>query len=516
MTCKFYIAYFLFILLFSGCQEYNKNGTTNDERPNILFIMSDDHANKAISAYHEGLIKTPNIDRLAKEGIIFENAFVTNAICAPSRAVILTGKHSHLNSIKTNHDRFDGSQVTFPKLLQKNGYETALVGKWHLKTEPTGFDYWNILPGQGDYYNPDFINMGDTAVYQGYVTKIIADLALKWMDDRDEQKPFCLMVHHKAPHRNWMPDIKHLDKFENINLPAPSTYHDDYAGRESLKKQKLTVKAHMDYEYDLKIPCDTCPVTEENWWANESFEHEMSRMTVVQKKGWEIGYQSEIETFAKASQLNSILDEWKLQRYLEDYLRCIVSVDESVGQILEYLDSSGLIESTVVVYTSDQGFFLGEHGLFDKRYMYEESMRTPLLIRYPDGIEPGIRSGKLVQNLDIAPTLLDLAGIEIPETMQGESMKVLFGESTDFEWREAIYYHFFEKGWGVDSHYGIRTERYKLIHFYDDSDEWEFFDLDIDPVEMNNLIHNSTYEKTVFELKEQLYELQNHYNDSVH
>jgi len=505
----------LFILAFCNCQKRNKDHFSDINTPNILFIMSDDHANKAISAYHEGLINTPNIDQIGKEGILFKNAFVTNSICAPSRAVILTGKHSHLNGIKTNHDQFDGSQVTFPKLLQENGYQTALVGKWHLKTEPTGFDYWNILPGQGDYYNPDFIDMGDTTIYQGYVTNIIADLALNWLENRNEEKPFCLMVHHKAPHRNWMPDLKHLDKYEDIKLPIPSTYNDDYTGRESLKKQMLTIKDHMDYVYDFKIPCDTCPVAEVNRWAHQSYEREMNRMTEGQKLMWENGYKIEIDDFIKASQSDSGLKAWKFQRYLEDYLRCITSVDENVGKLLDYIDRSGIGENTVVVYTSDQGFFLGEHGLFDKRYMYDESLRTPLLIRFPGRINPGITSDQLVQNLDIAPTLLDLAGISIPEVMQGKSMIPLFDESANIAWRKAIYYHFFEKGWGVDSHYGIRTDRYKIIHFYDDSDQWEFFDLKEDPVEMINLIDNPRYAKTISDLKEQLHSLQNQYKDSV-
>lgn len=511
MKIATFLALSMLINLYS-CQE--KKSTT-PERPNILFLMTDDHANKAISAYHTGLIETPNIDRLADEGVIFENAFVTNAICAPSRAVILTGKHSHLNGIKTNHDHFDGSQQTFPKLLRQHGYETALIGKWHLKTEPTGFDYWNILPGQGDYYNPDFITQGDTTLHQGYVTDIITNLASDWLDNRDSEKPFCLLVQHKAPHRSWMPAIKHLDKFENTTFPEPSSYSDDYSGRESLKKQQLTVRDHMDYTYDFKIPCDTCPVAEVNNWAKKVYYRNMARMTKDQKAAWEDGYKSEIEKFHQVYKNGLDADEWKLQRYLEDYLRCILSVDESVGQLLSYLDENGLSQNTIVIYTSDQGFFLGEHGLFDKRYMYEESLRTPLLIKYPKIIQAKSVVDQLVQNLDFAPTILDMAGITIPDDMQGKSMKSIFIDPANEDWREAIYYHFFEKGWGVDSHYGIRTDRYKLIHFYDNSDQWELFDLQEDPNELHNLIDNPGYTEIKNDLTEQLQQLQIQYKDPI-
>ncbi len=506
---------FIFSIFFVGCKQHGNKDGGNSQRPNILFIMSDDHANKAISAYHKGLIETPNIDRLSDEGIIFQNAFVTNSICAPSRAVILTGKYSHINGIKTNYDRFDGSQVTFPKLLKKNGYQTALVGKWHLKTKPTGFDYWNILPGQGEYYNPNFIKMGDTTNHQGYVTDIITDLAMNWLDDRNKEKPFCLMVQHKAPHRNWMPALKYLDKFDDTIFPVPTTYNDDYNGRESLKKQKLTVKEHMDYTFDLKIPCDTCPVAEVNHRAKINFNRKMNRLTDEQKLAWEKGYTAEIEKIKNAYKTGSNINEWKLQRYLEDYLRCIISVDESVGQILEYLDKTGLSENTIVIYTSDQGFFLGEHGLFDKRYMYEESLRTPLIVRYPNLIQPGISSNHLVQNLDIAPSLLDVAGVAIPKEMQGKSMKSIFANSINEDWRTAIYYHFFEKGWGVDSHYGIRTDRYKLIHFYNDSDQWELYDLQEDPIEMHNLIDDPQYKEITDSLTIQLNQLQVQFKDSI-
>ncbi len=399
--------------------------------------------------------------------------------------------------------------------MRQNGYETALIGKWHLKTAPTGFDYWNILPGQGDYYNPDFINQGDTSQHHGYVTNIITDLALSWLGDREAEKPFCLLVQHKAPHRSWMPALNHLNEFEDINFPQPPTYTDNYNGRESLKKQQLTVKDHMDYTYDFKIPCDTCPVSEVNNWAKKVFQRNMARMTDDQKTAWENGYKAEIKRYQDVHKTKSHIDEWKLQRYLEDYLRCILSVDESVGQILNYLDQQDLSENTLVVYTSDQGFFLGEHGLFDKRYMYEESLRTPLLVRFPKMIQPATRANQLVQNLDFAPTLLDIAGIDIPEEMQGKSMKPIFQNQQQKDWRNAIYYHFFEKGWGVDSHYGIRTDRYKLIHFYNDSDQWELFDLQEDPNEMHNLIDNPNYEEMITDLTEQLRQLQIQYDDSI-
>jgi len=484
------------------------------EKPNIVFIMSDDHAYQAISAYHAELVSTPNIDLIADEGIKFNKAFVTNSICAPSRAVILTGKFSHINGVPGNGQVFDGAQQTFPKILRQNGYQTAMIGKWHLKSPPTGFDYWNVLPGQGDYYNPDFIKQGSDTVYKGYVTDIITELSLDWLKSRDKSEPFCLMMHHKAPHRSWMPSIKHLELFNHKEFPLPGNFYDDYEDREALQVQMLTVKDHMDVRMDYKVPCDTCDTVSVNYWAPEEYWRRLDRLAPDERRKWDESYRKEELEFNDVKDDESKYDRWKFQRYMEDYLRCIVSVDESVGRVLDYLEESGLAENTIVIYTSDQGFFLGEHGLFDKRFMYEEAMRTPLLIRYPEEIRERTQTEHLVQNLDIAPTILDVAGITIPGDMQGESLRAIW-QKDDPEWREAIYYHYYEKGFGATPHYGVRTDRFKLIHFYDVVDSWEFYDLETDPEEMNNLYKDPGYGQQIKELTDKLVELQKMYKDDA-
>ncbi len=492
-----------FLLIISSCSE--------PERPNILFIMSDDHAFQAISAYNPDLIQTPSIDRIAKEGILYNKAFVTNSICAPSRAVILTGKYSHLNGVRGNSEVFDGNQQTLPKILKQTGYQTAIVGKWHLKSEPTGFDYWNVLPGQGDYYNPEFIKQGKDTIYQGYVTEIISQLSIDWLKNRDRNKPFFLMMHHKAPHRSWMPAIKNLQLFDQKEFSLPSNFYDDYEDREGLQSQMLTVKDHMDIRMDFKVPCMDCDTAEANWWAPEEYWRRLNRLNTDEREKWEASYKKEETEYLSVKEDEKRYDQWKFRRYMEDYLRCIISVDESVGEVLNFLNENGLDDNTVVIYTSDQGFYLGEHGLFDKRFMYEEALRTPLMIKYPDNIKTGTVSDQLVLNLDIAPTLLDIAGVEIPTEMQGRPLQKTWDGSP--EWREAIYYHFYEKGWGVSPHYGIRTDRYKLIHFYDFIDSWEFYDLQKDPNEMSNLIQDPEYTQIIKDLKSKLKGLQKKYKD---
>jgi len=482
-------------------------------RPNIIFIMSDDHAYQAISAYNSELIQTPNIDRIADQGIKFTKSFVTNSICAPSRAVILTGKFSHLNGITGNSAAFDGSQETFPKILQRNGYQTAMIGKWHLKNHPTGFDYWNVLPGQGDYYNPDFIKDGFDTVYEGYVTDIITELSIAWLDKRNKKEPFCLMMHHKAPHRSWMPALKNLELFNDEDFTLPGNFYDDYSGKEALKVQMLTVKDHMDVRMDFKIPCDTCDTVSVNSWAPGEYWRRLERLSADERRKWDDSYSKEEIEFYEVNNDESKYDRWKFRRYMEDYLRCIVSVDESVGQVLDYLKENNLDENTIVVYTSDQGFFLGEHGLFDKRFMYEEALRTPLLISYPKEIREKTQTTRLTQNLDIAPTLLDVAGITVPGDMQGESLRKIWLNDVS-EWRDAIYYHYYEKGFGASPHYGVRTDRYKLIHFYDVVDSWEFYDLETDPNEMRNLYTDPGYDQKIKELKDKLLELQKKYKDA--
>ena len=416
-----------------------------EEKPkqsNILFIMSDDHAYQAISAYNSTLIQTPNIDEIATQGIIYNKAFVTNSICAPSRAVILTGKYSHLNGVKGNSEVFDGSQQTLPKILQENGYQTGIVGKWHLKSHPTGFDYWNVLPGQGDYYNPDFIKQGKDTVYKGYVTEIITKLSIDWLKKRKSYKPFFLMMHHKAPHRSWMPALKNLELFDEKDFPLPENFYDNYEGREALKKQMLTVKDHMDIRMDYKVPCISCDTGSVNSWAPGEYWRRLDRLSTEERQTWEDSYKKEETEFWKVKDDETKYDQWKFRRYMEDYLRCIASVDESIGEVLKFLKDNGLDENTIVVYTSDQGFYLGEHGLFDKRFMYEEALRTPLLIRYPGEIEKGSSSESLVQNLDVAPTLLEVAGITQPIDMQGIPLQKTWAENST-GWRDAIYYHYY-------------------------------------------------------------------------
>lgn len=480
-------------------------------KPNIIFIMTDDHGWQATSAYTDSLIRTPHIDRLATEGALMKQAYVTNALCGPSRAVILTGKYSHLNGFKGNREQFDGSQQTLPKILKKEGYQTAIVGKWHLNSNPTGFDYWNILPGQGNYYNPGFIKMGKDTVYNGYVTDITTDLALDWLKDH-QQAPFFLMVHQKAPHRNQMPPLENLDLFNDRTFTFPETFFDDYKGRPALQRQLNKMAGDLEVDHDSKMRCDTCTTRDGIKWARRKYLHEAGRLTPAQQETWHKAYQHEYEAFSRIKTKEE-LRRWQYQRYMEDYLRCVKSVDDNVGRLLQYLDENGLAENTIVIYTSDQGVFLGEHGLFDKRFMYGEAFRTPMLIRYPKGIAPGQRKDQMVMNLDVAPTLLDFAGVAIPHDMQGASMKPLLAGTNVKNWRDKMYYHYYDKGFGTTAHYGIQTARYKLIRFYDPVDAWELYDLEKDPREMKNLYNNPQYAKTVEELKRELRALQVKYKE---
>lgn len=409
--------------------------------------MSDDHASHAISAYGSTINKTPHIDRLASEGMRFNNCFCVNSICSPSRAVILTGKYSHLNGVIDNRVKFDGSQQTLPKLLQQAGYQTAIVGKWHLKSEPTGFHYSNILPGQGAYHDPVMIENGKSKKHQGYVTELITDSAIAWLKKQESvDSPFFLMLHHKAPHANWEPDKKHMALYADEDIPLPATFNDDY------KTRTAQIKNHRLH------------VGPEQW--NLHFR----RFGQIPKG------MTEQET-----------REWVYQKYIKNYLRCIASVDENVGRVLDYLESAGLAKSTIVAYTSDQGFFLGDHGLYDKRFMYEHSLRMPLLIRYPEGIRPGSTSDAMVSNLDFASTFLDYAHAAIPEDIQGQSFKSIAQGAVPKDWRTAMYYRFYENAYGIGPHEGIRTTRYKLIHFLYGDMGWELYDLKQDPNELNNI-----------------------------
>ena len=494
-------------------------------RPNVLFIMSDDHAEQAISAYGSELIETPNIDRLAREGMLFRNAFVTNSICGPSRAVLLSGKYSHLNGLRDNRDEFDGSQQTFPKLLQKAGYQTGMVGKWHLKTEPTGFDYWKILVGQGEYYNPDFIDASGQKRHEGYVTTLTTDFALEFLEGRDRDRPFALLYHHKAPHRNWMPDMKHLEMYADEDIPLPPTFWDDYHGRPAAAAADMRID-DMFLGMDMKLRQKT--FGEETGTggaagANLPFplgqlgEMSYARLTPEQREAWDAHYGSINEAFAADRPEGRALSEWKYQRYMKDYLRCIASVDENIGRVLDYLDENGLADNTIVVYTSDQGFYLGEHGWYDKRFMYEESLGTPLIVRYPGEIPAGQVSEDLVLNLDFAPTFLDYAGVEIPEDLQGRSLRQVAAGDTPEGWRTDFYYRYYEfpHGWhSVRPHYGVRTERYKLIRFQGDMDYWELFDLQADPREVNNLYDREGFDDVKAKLHARLEALQTQVGDS--
>lgn len=462
--------------------------------PNILLVFTDDHASHAISAYGSKINRTPNLDRLAKEGVLFRNCFVTNSICAPSRAVVLTGKHSHVNGVIDNAVSFDGSQQTFPKLLQKAGYQTAMIGKWHLKSDPTGFDHWNILIGQGTYYNPVFKTPAGNIKKVGYTTDLIGDMTVDWLDkQRDKSKPFMLFCQHKAPHREWEPAPRHLTLYDDVTIPEPPTLFDDYSGRtSSAGKQEMTVSEHLTPR-DLKLTPPT-------------------NLTPEQLKAWHGAYDPKNEEFKKANLTGEDLVRWKYQRYIKDYLRCVTAVDENVGRILDYLDKSGLAKNTVVVYCSDQGFYLGDHGWFDKRWMYEDSLRTPLMIRWPGIAKAGTENKDLVQNLDFAQTFLDIAGVASPGDLQGRSLVPLLKGERPSDWRKSIYYHYYEfpAVHMVQRHYGVRTDRYKLIHFYP-VDEWELYDLQKDPNELRSVYVDPAYAAVVKELKGELTRLRQVY-----
>jgi arylsulfatase A-like enzyme len=495
-----------------GCKQAQESRPV---QPNIIFIFTDDHSFQTLSAYDNRYIETPNLDRIAKDGVIFTNSFVANSISAPSRATLLTGKHSHANGQLTNEDVFDGSQQTFPKLLQQAGYQTALIGKWHLQSDPTGFDYWNILPGQGNYYNPDFIEMGNRSRREGYVTNLVTDYSIDWLDhQRDPDKPFLLMVHHKAVHREWMPDTTHLDEFQNARYPVPKTFYDDYEGRKAAALQRMSIHTDdMDLVYDLKMADPENEIqTRIGQWFRQG---EYARMTAGQRERWDAHYLPIIEDFKAANLSGNELSEWKFQRYMQDYLACVRSLDENVGRLLAHLEEKGLLENTLIVYTSDQGFYMGEHGWYDKRFMYEESFRTPLIMLPPKGYKRRGEINELVQNIDHAPTLLDMAGVKVPDDMHGRSLVPLLLTNKTKNWRNALYYHYheFPGEHSVRRHFGIHDGRYKLIRFYYDIDEWEFYDLEKDPYEINNIYGHTDYSGIIEGLKNDLRELMIFYDD---
>ena len=467
------------------------------ERPNILFLFTDDHALNALSAYGGPLANiapTPQLDRIADEGMLFQHCLVTNSICAPSRAVVLSGKYSHLNGQRTNQGEFDGSQLTAPKLLRAAGYQTAIVGKWHLKSTPTGFDHFEVLRGQGQYYNPMLITNGKQVKHVGYTTDIITDQTLKWLDSRDASKPFFLMCQHKAPHGRWEPALRHLHEFEEVSIPEPPTLFDDYAGRgPAAAKHEMGIAEHMGphrlmFRYSSKF-------TDEQFAAFDGY------------------YRPRNEAFERADLSGDDQTRWNYQRYIKNYLRCVKAVDENVGRLLDYLDDNNLAENTVVIYSSDQGFWLGEHGWFDKRWMYEESLHTPLLIRWPGVTQAGSTSDALVSNIDFAETFLQIAGTDIPSEMQGRSLVPLLEGEQPADWRTTHYYHYYEAGGhGVPIHYGVTDGRHKLIRFPDEKlDAWEFYDLDSDPMEMTSRYQDPKYAGVIAELKLELDRLRKQY-----
>ena len=468
-----------------------------DSRPNIIWIFSDDHSYQTIGAYGSHLQKlnmTPNIDRLAREGMRFDRCYVSNSICGPSRAVLLTGKHSHLNGKRTNWrgEPFDHNQQNFAKILQKNGYQTAMIGKIHLDGKMQGFDYWDVLPGQGVYNNPVFISEKGRAKNKGYVTDVITDKTLDWLkNQRDKSKPFMLMMHHKAPHRTWIPAKRHMKKYANIKIPEPPNLFDDYQGRGTpAHKQDMTIDHTMRMVRDLKVGGKYAK--DPQFAARNAY-------------------------FKKHKPKGKDLVRWKYQLYMKDYLRCIWAVDKSVGRLLDYLKETGLDKNTIVMYCSDQGFYMGEHGWFDKRFMYEESYRTPLIVRWPGQVTPGSVNDDLVQNIDFAETFLAMAGVKAPDDMQGESLVPLMKGKTPANWRKSLYYHYYEypQPHRVCKHEGVSEKRYKLIRFYGkgakNGEEWEFYDLKNDPAEMKSQYENPKYAEDIKRLKKELIRLRRYY-----
>lgn len=491
-----------------------------DARPNILFVFSDDHAIKSISAYGGPLAEvapTPHIDRLAREGAIFLNSFCANSICGPSRATILTGKHSHANGFMRNTNRgFDQSQWTVAKALQAAGYDTAVIGKWHLKSTPVGFNHWEVFPGQGSYYNPVFIQQdGSKKQFQGYATDLTTDKAIDWLSQRDSDQPFFLMCQHKAPHRTFSPALRHLRSFEKVEIPEPATLFDDYANRSiTLAKNEMEIDRHFDWAYDAKVRKDErsgVDLPPPDRYGTPEY----NRMTPEQQEAWNAHFGPENQQFLAQFKAGQLSDEavvrWKYQRFMKNYLATVKAVDESVGRLLDYLDDHGLAENTIVIYSSDQGFYLGEHGWYDKRWMFEESFRMPFLIRWPGVIQPGLRPTELIQNIDYAPTFLEAAQLEVPVEIQGRSLMPLLRD-TDVEWRKSLYYAYYEVGeHAVPQHFGVRTETHKLIYF-PISQEWNLFDLVNDPHELVSVYGDANYGETQRSLVNEYHRLREQFN----
>lgn len=498
--------FFLFILIYPGLTQAQQ--PHRQEQPNILIIFSDDHAYQAIGAYGNPFNPTPNIDRIAKQGAIFKNVFVGNSLCAPSRATLLTGKYSHLNGLKVNNinNPFNIRQQLVSRILKDHNYQTAWIGKWHLQTLPgDAFTYWTVPPDQGNYYNSEFITMpNDTVRMNGYITEVISDLAFDWLNKRDKDKPFFLVIGEKATHREWLPDIQDLGAFDNIDFPLPETFHDDYKGRKAAAAQDMTIAKTMRLKEDLKVHVEYG----KTWSYN--------RFTPEQQKAFSDYYENNVnKDFDAHHYTGDSLLKWKYERYLKDYLSVAKSLDRNIGKVLDYLEKNNLAENTVVIYASDQGFYMGEHGWFDKRFMYEESFRTPFIMKYPGVIQPGSSVDKLIMNIDFAPTILDIAGVKTPKDMQGQSFLPVL-KNKEYKWRDAVYYHYYEypEPHHVAPHFGVRTSRYKLIRFYGPADFWEFYDLQNDPHEMKNLYNKKEYKKIIDQLKKKLNNLIKKYEDN--
>ena len=479
-----------------------------------MFIMTDDHTAQMMSCYDTRNVHTPNLDRIAADGLRFTNAFVANSLSGPSRACIITGKHSCANHFYSNSGEvFDFSQTTFPKLLQEAGYQTAMVGKLHLEANPTGFDYWEILPGQGDYYNPDFIKMdGSRERNEGYVTDIVTDKSLDWLENgRDKSKPFCIMIHHKATHRDWLPDLKYLGEYEDVTFPIPETFNDDYAGRLAAARQEMNIARDMDIAYDIKMFRKG-----DKTRLSGLYQSYLGRLDPEDRAVYDAFYKGLTDDFYSRNLEGEELAEFKFQRYMRDYAKVLKSLDDNVGRVLDYLKEAGLDKNTLVVYTSDQGFYMGEHGWFDKRFMYEESMHTPLIMRLPKGFDRRGVVTEMVQNIDFAPTFLELAGAEVPEDMHGVSLVPLMKGESPADWRKSLFYHFYEypAEHMVMRHFGIRTERYKLIRFYGDGEFYELYDLENDPAELHNLYGQPEYDELADSLKVELARLREEYGDT--
>ncbi len=482
-------------------------------RPNIVFMFSDDLTTQAISAYKYGLDlpATPNIDRIANDGILFENSFCGNSICTPSRATVMTGLHSHKNGIVHLGGALDPKRPTWPKALHDSGYTTAIFGKWHMKTKPTGFDEWAVFSGQGSYYNPDLFTKDGKQRITGHSTEVVTDLALDWMERRDTSKPFVLMLQHKAPHRNWKPSLTDLKRFHDITLPEPDTLFDEYASRVSAANHKMGIDAHMRMAYDLMLFQD-----------DKEARRELRRHNPVQLVSYKMAFEKENAAFKKNPPEGKALVRWKYQRYMKNYLRCVAGVDRSVGRVLDYLDKAGLSDNTIVVYCADQGFYLGEHGWFDKRWAYEESLKMPLIIRWPGKVKAGTRAKAMVQNIDYASTFLAAAGTKPDWHVHGISFLpiMLNGGETPKQWRDTVYYRYIDGGHGVPQHSAIRTQKHKLLYFdhprneAEEDSRWELFDLEADPQEMNNLAQDPTQAERLAQMKERFWQTRKRYDDT--